>query len=81
MHARFARVTLTLAEWREQQLLDVTHPRCLQCRQRKQRSEYHQDSHSSTGLRAQCKECWNGERRKRAALARESALAISGGSP
>ena len=61
-------------------LLDVTHPRCAACRERKQRSDFHQDTFSATGVRAQCKECWNGVRRARAAAARDFA-ASAGGTP
>lgn len=59
--------------WEAARQLDLTHPQCIACRERKPRSDYHADSFSATGLRAQCKQCWNAVRRARAAAAREAA--------
>ena len=75
---------LTDWEWQQQQRdeqrqLDLTHPRCIACHERKPRSDFHQDSFSATGLRAQCRQCWNAVRRARAAESRAAAESAHAG--
>ena len=53
-------------------LLDQTEPWCRACQVRKPRAEFHVDSFRASGVRAQCKACWDGVRRARAAAARDA---------